>query len=339
MKSWRGTAVLLVLACLALAGCGGDAPGSGTSSITLYTCVGDPTAKAVIAAFTKDRPGTRVDLFRAPTGQLNARVAGDTRAGGLQADVLWTCDPLTMNGFARQGLLRRWSPPNVADIPARYRTADFAAVDLLYLVAVVRNEVIPCMTPPAVCKGRPVPKTWHDLTGPAYRGAVALPDPAFAASALGMLGYFSSADGYGLDYYRALKANGAVQLKSPDDVLTGVAQGTYRAGFTLANAAYLAKKKGSPIQVVWPLPGAVAIYAPIAVTKRAGDQPLADQFAAYVASRAGQQVVAKTNVYPVLPGVGGPEVPSGAPVVAPDWTALFGSSAELSAQYRTIFGG
>jgi iron(III) transport system substrate-binding protein len=326
MKSRRGTAVLLVLACMALAGCGGDAPRSGTSSITLYTCVGDPTAKAVIAAFTKDRPGTRVDLFRAPTGQLNARVAGDTRAGGLEADVLWTCDPLTMHGFAGQGLLRPWSPPNVADIPARYHTADFAAVDLLYLVAVVRN-------------GTPVPRSWHDLTGPAYRGAVALPDPAFAASALGMLGYFASADGYGLDYYRALKANGAVQVKSPDDVLTGVAQGTYRAGFTLANAAYLAKKKGSPIQVVWPLPGAVAIYAPIAVTKKAGDQSLAEQFAAYVASRAGQQLVAKSNVYPMLPGVGGPEVPSGAPVVAPDWAALFGSSAELSAQYRTIFGG
>jgi iron(III) transport system substrate-binding protein len=326
MKGRRGTAVLLVLACLALAGCGDNGPGGGTSSITLYTCVGDPTAKAVIAAFTKDRPGTRVDLFRAPTGQLNARVAGDTRAGGLQADVLWTCDPLTMHGFAGQGLLRPWSPPNVADIPPRYRTADFAAVDLLYLVAVVR-------------KGTPVPKTWHDLTGSAYRGAVALPDPAFAASALGMLGYFSSADDYGLDYYRALKANGAVQLKSPDDVLTGVAQGTYRAGFTLANAAYLAKKKGSPIEVVWPRPGAVAIYAPIAVTKKPGEQSLAEQFAAYVASPAGQQVVAKTNVYPVLPGVGGPEVPSGAPVVAPDWTALFGSSAELSAQYRTIFGG
>jgi iron(III) transport system substrate-binding protein len=321
------TAILLVLACSAPAACGGDSPGSGgTKAITLYTCVGDPTAKAVIEAFTKEHSGTRVDLFRAPTGQLNARVAGDTRAGGLQADVLWTCDPLTMHGFAEQGLLRPWSPPNSADLPPQYRTADFVGVDLLYLVAVVRN-------------GTPVPKSWRDLTRPAYKGAVALPDPGFAASALGMLGYFSTADGYGLDYYRALKANGAVQVKSPDDVLTGVAQGTYKAGFTLANSAYLAKSKGSPIQVVWPLPGAVAIYAPIAVTKKAGEQSLAEQFAAYVASSAGQQVVAKTNVYPVLRSLGGPEVPAGAPVVAPDWTALFGSSAELSAQYRTIFGG
>jgi iron(III) transport system substrate-binding protein len=320
------TAILLVAALSAPAGCGSNAPPSNTGAITLYTCVGDPTAKAVIAAFTKDHPGTKVDLFRAPTGQLNARVAGDLRIGGVQADVLWACDPLTMHRFDRQKLLRPWSPPNAADIPAQYRTANYVGVDLLYLVAVVRNGV-------------PVPKTWHDLTGTSYRGTVALPDPGFAASALGMLGYFASTADYGLGYYRALKANGAVQLKSPDDVLTGVAKGTYNAGFTLANSAYVLKKKGSPIQVVWPLPGAVAIYAPIAVTTKAGDHGLAEQFAAYVASSAGQQVVAKTNVYPVLPGLGGPEVPPGAPVVAPEWSKLFGSGKALYDKYRTIFAG
>jgi iron(III) transport system substrate-binding protein len=327
VRSRLFTAILLVLACSAPAGCGGASPGNGgTKAITLYTCVGDPTAKAVIEAFTKEHSGTRVDLFRAPTGQLNARVAGDLRVGGIQADVLWACDPLTMHRFDTQKLLRSWSAPNAADIPAQYRTANYVGVDLLYLVAVVRNGV-------------PVPKTWHDLTGPSYRGTVALPDPGFAASALGMLGYFASTAEYGLGYYRALKANGAVQVKSPDDVLTGVAKGTYDAGFTLANSAYLAKQKGSPIQVVWPQPGAVAIYAPIAVTTKAGDHALAEQFAAYVASSAGQQVVAKTNVYPVLPGLGGPEVPAGAPVVAPDWSKLFGSGKALYDKYRTIFPG
>jgi iron(III) transport system substrate-binding protein len=154
-----------------------------------------------------------------------------------------------------------------------------------------------------------------------------------------MLGYFSSADGYGLDFYRSLKANGAVQVSTPDDVVTGVAQGTYKAGFALANTAYLARSKGSPIEVVWPAPGAIAIPAPIAVTTRTGEQPLAEEFASYVASAAGQQVVAKTNVYPVLPDAGGPEIPPGAPVVSPDWSALSGRTTELLAQYRSIFGG
>ena len=104
-----------------------------------------------------------------------------------------------------------------------------------------------------------------------------------------MLGYFASTRGYGMAYYEALKSNGAKQVNSPDNVLTGVAQGTYRAGFALANAAYAAQKKGSPIEIVWPAPGAIAIYAPIGLTAKKKPSALAEDFAAFVASRAGQK--------------------------------------------------
>ena len=42
----------------------------------------------------------------------------------------------------------------------------------------------------------------------------------------------------------------------PDDVTTGVAQGIYDAGITTANSAYAVKDDGSPVDVVWPEPGA-----------------------------------------------------------------------------------
>ena len=74
---------------------------------------------------------------------------------------------------------------------------------------------------------------WHDLTTPAFRDAVALPDPSFAGSAFGALGYFALDPDFGIDYYRGLKANGAVQVAAPGDVVTGVAEGTYKAGMAL----------------------------------------------------------------------------------------------------------
>src|SRR4051812_12030790 len=64
--------------------------------ITVYTCLSDKTIQPVIEAFEKGAAGRSVDLFRAPTGQLNARIAADVRTGGLRADVVWGCDPLTM---------------------------------------------------------------------------------------------------------------------------------------------------------------------------------------------------------------------------------------------------
>ena len=70
---------------------------------------------------------------------------------------------------------------------------------------------------------------------------------------------------------RPARRNGAVQVSTPDDVTTGVAQGIYDAGMTTANSAYAAKDDGSPVDVVWPEPGAVAIYGPVALATHSAD--------------------------------------------------------------------
>ena len=225
-----------------------------TESITLYTCVNDTTVQPVITAFKAAHAGTDVQLFRAPTGQLNARVASDVRSGGLKADVIWACDPLTMQDYVTQGLVGGWTPQT--QIPESMRTPDYVGIALLYMVAITR-------------KGQPAPTNWHQL---ADAGKVAVPDPKVAASALGALAYF------GTDFYANLKSKGAVQVSTPDDVTTGVAQGLYDAGMTIANSAYAAAKSGSPVIVSWPKPGAVAIYGPVAVSKTTENRQLAQDF-------------------------------------------------------------
>lgn len=320
----------VVRACVALAvlasvtsACS-SAGGDSSKSLTLYTCASADVEQAVVSAFEKAHGGVRVSVFRAPTGQLNARIAADRRSGGIRADVIWACDPLTMHGYDQQGLLATWTPPNVAEIPANYRSARFTGIALLYMVIVVH-------------RGTPPPTSWADLTTSRYRGSVAIPSPTFAASALGLLGYLADQPGYGIDYYKRLEANRAVQVDAPNDVLTGVEQGRYHVGITLANAAYADQVKGSPIDVVWPKPGGVAIYGPIAVTTRKHRSPLATQFADFAAGRTGQSLMAKTNTYVTLPGIAGPPIPAGAATSAPDWTALFGSYRSVLSQYARIF--
>ncbi len=306
-------------------GCADTGSSGSAQSMTLYTCASANVEEAIVKGFEAAHAGTTVNVFRAPTGQLNARVAADQRSGGIRADVIWACDPLTMYGYDSQQLLREWSPPNAAEIPGAYRTSHFVGIAVLYVVPVVR-------------KGTPAPATWADLTTPTYAGKVALPSPSFAASALGTLGYFASAPGYGLNYYRKLKSNGAVQVNAPGDALTGVEQGSYRVGVTLANAAYTAQRKGSPIQVVWPKPGGIAIYGPIGLTTKKQASPLAEQFAEYAASRAGQQVMAGQDTYVTIPGLGGPPIPTGSPTVSPDWAALSTQYKSVLADYVAIFG-
>jgi iron(III) transport system substrate-binding protein len=323
----RAPRVILAMSLLAAvtAGCASASSSGSAKSMTLYTCTSANVEQAVIMGFEAAHSGTKVNVFRAPTGQLNARVAADLRSGGIQADVIWGCDPLTMYGYDNQKLLRAWSPPNASEIPSAYRTPHFTGIDLLYMVLVVH-------------KGAPKPATWTDLTKPEYKGKLALPSPSFAASALGMLGYFASTAGYGIGYYKDLKSNGAVQVNAPGDTLTGVEQGTYQVGATLANAAYTDQKMGSPIEVVWPKPGGIAIPAPIGLATKKRASPLAEKFAAYAASRAGQKVMADQGTYVTIDGLGGPPIPAGSPIASPDWAALATHNKPMLADYVAIFG-
>jgi iron(III) transport system substrate-binding protein len=321
-------ALLVPVTAGAIAACGSSSPPKAPGSartIVLYTCASANVEQAVIKGFEAADPGSTVQVFRAPTGQLNARVASDVRTGGIRADIIWACDPLTMHNYDTQKLLRPWSPPNAGDIPAAYRTANYTGVDLLYVAL-------------AVHKGVPAPAAWSDLTSPSLRNAVALPNPSIAASALGALGYLSSLQGYGMNYYRALHANGAKQVDTPAAALTGAETGAYKVGMTLANAAYADQRKGSPISVVWPRPGGIAVYAPIGLTTKHNPPDLAARFADYVASPPAQRIMAAQDTYPVLPGLGGPPLPAGSTVVSPDWPALYGSYQDLLSQYVALFG-
>ena len=325
-----------VLVALALVGaaCGsggaGDRsrqPGQPSGQVTLYTSVTQDTVDAVLGAYRARQPGVTVKVFRAPTGQLNARIAADRRAGGIKADVIWYTDPLSMQQQARDGLLRRWTPAQASKVPGPYKSDTFWGTRILNMVIVYRSGL------------EPVPLSWSDLTNPAYRGAVVIPDPAFAGSALGMLGYFAMTRGYGLDFYRKLKANGAVQVEGPPDVVDQVAEGRYKVGVTLDNSARPAVAKGSPIRIVWPRPGAVAIYSPIAIFDATRNSTAAESFVNFVLGPEAQQKIAATGWQPIRGDVTGSPTPAGVKQLTPDWPAIFGRQAQLLQAYRSIFGG
>ncbi|MCU1606502.1 MAG: transporter substrate-binding protein [Modestobacter sp.] len=323
----RRSLPLAVVTVLALAACGGtNGAAAPSGNLTLYTCVSDETVQPVITAFQKSTPGSHVNLFRAPTGQLNARVAADTRSGGLRADVIWGCDPLTIQAFVDQGLVGGWTPSDADGIPREYRTDDYVGAAVLYMVAVHRTDV-------------PAPRAWSDLAGPHYAGAVAVPDPSVAASALGALGWFAEDPAYGTGFYRSLRTNGAVQVSTPDDVTTGVAQGIYDVGMTTANAAYAAQRNGSPVGVVWPEPGAVSIYGPVALARHSAASQVAENFISFLVGADGQAVLGAAGSYPTRPGVAGPTVPAGAPIVSPDWGAIERTKDGILRDYQQIFGG
>jgi iron(III) transport system substrate-binding protein len=296
---------------------------SGT--VHLYASVSQNTIDAVVAAYKAAHPDVTLDVFRAPTGDLAGRIAAEQRAGRIGGDVFWMTDPLSIQGYASQGLLEDWTPPQATGLDPGYIGDGYWGTRLLNMVMVKGTDQTPG------------PATWTDLLDPAYKDAVGIPDPGFAGSAFGALGYFTETPTFGIDFYQRLKANGAVQVKSPDDVTTGVAEGRFKAGMTLDNSARTAITKGSPVAMVWPTAGAIAIYSPIAVVKSTQNAPAAESFVDFVLSPEGQAAIGSTGWQPVRDGAGGP-APEG-PQVKPDWAALFGKQDQLLTDYRAVFGG
>jgi iron(III) transport system substrate-binding protein len=309
----------LVIATIGLSSCGGTDPGT----LSIYTSVTQGTVDSVVAGFVAQYPDADVEVFRAPTGELAARIAAEQREGGLAADVLWLTDPLSMQQYDADGVLRSWDPIGASALAPEFVTDSFWGTRILTMVIVVGDGVEP-------------PVSWIDLTDPRFAGKVAIPDPGFAGSSLAVLGYFAVTDGYGMDFYRSLADAGAVQVNAPGEVVSGVAEGRFLAGITLEFSARSAVNNGSPISIVWPSDGAISLYSPIGVTESSDTVGTAEDFVEYVLGRDGQERIAATGWQPISA-----EVPweVGGDSVTVDWTELFDRRAELLDQYRAIFSG
>jgi len=333
VRAARRRALALMLAAAVASGCSGTAPapssepdaGSPTGTVRLYTSVTQDTVDAVLAAYAEEAPNVTVEVFRAPTGELDARIAAERREGRIRADVLWGSDPLSVQAYAADELLARWSPPEAASVPEEHRSDTFWGTRRLNMVIVH-----------AVDLERP-PTDWADLADPALADGVAIPDPGFAGSAFAMLGYFAATPAYGMDFYERLAANGATQVPAIAEVITGVAEGRFVAGMALDKSLRDAIAQGAPVELAWPASGAVAIASPIAVFAGTQNDAAARHFANFVLTPEGQAAIATTGWQPIRDDVPGPPV-DGAQVT-PDWDELYDRQEQLLEEYRAVFGG
>ncbi len=313
----RRTAIVAVAsALLTLVACGS---GDDDAVLTIYTSVTQDTVDAVVAGFQSSNPDTEIEVFRAATGELTARIAAELRDDALPADVLWLTDPLSMQQYDRDGLLLAWSPSNINAVDSAYRTETFFGTRILNIVIVASPQAASSV------------RDWSDLT--TVDGEVAIPDPSFAGSAFGALAFFSTAPEYGTDFYAALADNGGVQVRSPGDVVTGVAEGVYGAGMSLDRSVRDAIADGSPVEMVWPASGAIAIYSPIAVVD-GGNIAAGEAFVEHVLSEPAQRAIAGTGWEPIRGDVGWDR--SGRQLTV-DWGAAFDRQDALLTAYLTAF--
>ena len=285
--------------------CADEAP---SGEVWIYTSLYASVLDALEPALREALPGIEPRFFQAGSEKVAQRFEAEESAGGSPACLLLTSDPAWYLGLAAAGRLRPHLSPTVLQLDRDW-------VDPEGRWAASRVSVMAIGAPADLVDP---PTRFSDLAAPRFAGRVSMPDPLASGTAFTWLA-FATQDGW--ESVDALRAGGLVAAGGNAAVQSRVESGERPIGILLAENVLAAQRKGSPIQVIYPEDGAVAIPGPVAIPAGCPNPAAAAAVEDWLLSPAAQAILATGEMYPALPGVPGPV---GAPpldaIVLRPWT-------------------
>src|SRR6266852_2881912 len=211
--------------------------------LVYYTANFAEVEQQVIKAFNKRFPEIKVEMVRAPGGQLITRVKTEAAAGKLIADVVDHSDRALMRDIL--DLFQDYAPPNAADyLPeAMISPKLWPRVTLVWSIAynsaLVKNP----------------PKSWMDLTKSEYGnrqiGQVIAPSGGTTWTRV-----MFERQVLGEDYWKKQAATNPVLFPSGAPMSDAMVRGEITMGPILYNAVFPKRRDGAPLEMVFAPEGA-----------------------------------------------------------------------------------
>jgi len=309
---------------------GSNSFGAPSGKIALYTSVPQPIADRIQADISSKFPEIKLVIFRAGTSEVVAKLMTEKTAGSIMADLIWVAEPSTYEDFKAQGLLLKFTPEEARAVPAEMKDEDG-----YYYAGRLMNMIISHHTSVSS-----PPKSWKDLLTPAFKGKAGFPTPLNSGASEAAVS--SLVGKYGWKYFEDFKANGGKQVKNNASARDMVSTGELSVGVLLDYMVREVKKKGSPIDYIWPEDGAVFIPSPIGILKDSKNPEAAVAFVNYLISKEGQQTLVKIgDFYPVRADV---KSPVGAPdlgsikIMPTNWKTVRDKRQETKDKWTGLFG-
>jgi iron(III) transport system substrate-binding protein len=245
--------------------------------LVYYTANFAEVEQQVIKEFNKRFPEIKVEMVRAPGGQLITRVKTEAAAGKLIADVVDHSDRALMAELT--DLFQDYAPPNAADYnpDAQISPKLWPRATLVWSIA-YNTELV-----------KDPPKTWKDLTEPQYDKTTG---EVFAESGgTTWTRIMFERQMLGEDYWARQASTHPVLYPSGAPMSDALVRGEIAMGPLLYNAIYPKQKEGAPIQIFFPPEGApVNRYA---IPKTAAHPNAAKLFLNWCLSKEGQTFMIK----------------------------------------------
>ncbi len=259
------------------------------SRVLLYTSVPQELATQFADAFMKKRPDIRVEIYRAGSTEVGAKIAAEREVGGIRADLLWLADAPVYYDLRKRGELFAYISPEATAIPADLKDPKglFTAGRLINMIIAVNTEVIPL---------KDAPKSWKDF--PDVGKKAAMGNPLYSGSNFVTVAAFVKKDG-NWSWFERARAKGVAVLRGNSEAATALAGKEFGVAMTLDYIVAGLIKKGAPLASVWPSDGAISVPSPIAIIKGTKNPNGSKAFVDYVLSKEGQEFLVKQEVIPV----------------------------------------
>jgi iron(III) transport system substrate-binding protein len=206
--------------------------------LVYYTANFAEVEQEVIKAFNKRFPAIKVEMVRAPGGQLITRIKTEAAADKLSADVINHSDRALMVELV--DLFMDYAPPNAADYRTDVQVSPklWPGVTLGWSIA-YNTELV-----------KDPPKTWMDLTKPEYKGKKVGQVIAPSGGTTWTRVMFER-QVLGEDYHKKQAALDNVLYPSGAPMSDAIVRGEVSMGPLLYNIVYTKTKEGAPIDAVF----------------------------------------------------------------------------------------
>jgi len=255
--------------------------------VVWYTSLVLPSAERVAKLFETAYPDVKVEVHRTGSQRILQRVMQELQANIKNVDVVHTSDAGHYVLLKEKKLLAKYTPAGVDAFPAGFKDKDGYYYGLRATVNAITYNT-------KVVSAAEAPKTWKDLLDPKWKGKMVTAHPGYsgviATHVLALVHL------HGWDYFKQLAQNQLMLVQSANDPSTVVSSGERVVAVNGGEySAYQLKKKGNPLEIVYPKEGVPLVVSPTAITSFAPHPSAARLFTDFTFTREVQQVMADSE--------------------------------------------
>ena len=255
--------------------------------VVWYTSLALPSAEKVAKLFEAAYPSIKVEVHRTGSERILQRVMQELQANLKIADVVHTSDAGHYVLLKDKKLLMKYTPAGIDGFPVAFKDKDGYHYGLRATVNVIayNSKIVPAAE---------APRTWKDLLDPKWKGKLVTAHPGYsgviATHVLALVHL------HGWDYFKQLAQNKPMLVQSAVDPSGIVASGERPVAVNGGDYSfYQIKKKGNPVEIVFPKEGVPLVVSPSAITSFAPHPNAAKLFTDFIFSRELQQVLADSE--------------------------------------------